>query len=255
MVLEIYEIQNIQSARKYLSRTAEPVILSNPQGSTRYYETERLVEFGSYLVVEGLVDKNPFSLEKISKATKEPFPWFTISDVEQILLQARKSDAEVYEVLAFTGMRIGEIRRLQWSHIDFNRGVLTVVSTSLNPTKGKYSRVIPMHARVIKVLNGLKSKTGLVFNADVCHQFPEGNRPIYKNGLLDRLKVICKNLNVEGCLHSFRKFFCSYMANQGVPVLTLKEWTGHKDIKVLIDSYYKLHEEDSVNFMKKVSGN
>ena len=37
MVLEIYEIQNIQSARKYLSRTAEPVILSNPQGSTRYY--------------------------------------------------------------------------------------------------------------------------------------------------------------------------------------------------------------------------
>ena len=37
MILEIYEIQNIQSARKYLSRTAEPVILSNPQGSTRYY--------------------------------------------------------------------------------------------------------------------------------------------------------------------------------------------------------------------------
>lgn len=37
MVLEIYEIQNIQSARKYLSRTAKPVILSNPQGSTRYY--------------------------------------------------------------------------------------------------------------------------------------------------------------------------------------------------------------------------
>ena len=37
MALQIYEIQNIQSARKYLSLTSEPVILSNPQGSTRYY--------------------------------------------------------------------------------------------------------------------------------------------------------------------------------------------------------------------------
>jgi len=37
MALQIYEIQNIQSARKNLSLTSEPVILSNPQGSTRYY--------------------------------------------------------------------------------------------------------------------------------------------------------------------------------------------------------------------------
>lgn len=37
MALQIYEIQNIQSARKYLSLVSEPVILSNPQGSTRYY--------------------------------------------------------------------------------------------------------------------------------------------------------------------------------------------------------------------------
>ena len=36
------------------------------------------------------------------------------------------------------------------------------------------------------------------------------------------------------------------------PILTLKEWAGHKDIKVLINSYYKLDEDDSVNFMKKV---
>lgn len=37
MALQIYKISNIQSARKYLSLTPAPVILSNPQGSTKYY--------------------------------------------------------------------------------------------------------------------------------------------------------------------------------------------------------------------------
>lgn len=37
MELQIYEIENMQSAREYLSEINEPVLLSNPQGSTRYY--------------------------------------------------------------------------------------------------------------------------------------------------------------------------------------------------------------------------
>lgn len=37
MEFKIYEIENIKSAREYLSKINEPVLLSNPQGSTRYY--------------------------------------------------------------------------------------------------------------------------------------------------------------------------------------------------------------------------
>lgn len=37
MGLQIYEIENMESARKYLTTANEPVLLSNPQGSTRYY--------------------------------------------------------------------------------------------------------------------------------------------------------------------------------------------------------------------------
>jgi len=33
----IYEIENLESARKFLSDTASEVVLSNPDGSTRYY--------------------------------------------------------------------------------------------------------------------------------------------------------------------------------------------------------------------------
>lgn len=34
---QIYEIENLESARKYLTQTAEHIILSNPAGSTKYY--------------------------------------------------------------------------------------------------------------------------------------------------------------------------------------------------------------------------
>lgn len=37
MSAQIYRIENLQTAREYLSLTNEHVILSNPQGSTRYY--------------------------------------------------------------------------------------------------------------------------------------------------------------------------------------------------------------------------
>lgn len=60
-------------------------------------------------------------------------------------------------------------------------------------------------------------------------------------------------LGIEGCVHSFRKFFCSYMANSGVPATTLIKWSGHSDLKVLMDHYYKLDNNDSVKFMEKVS--
>jgi integrase len=221
--------------------------------STRYYETERLVEFGSYLMSEGLLVQNPFSLGKLRKAIKEPLPWFTLPEVEQILNLARLEDSRIFEVLAFTGLRIGEMSRLKWSDIDFKKGVLTVLSTIKNPTKGKSSRVIPMHSRVIKVLTNTSIRSSYVFNSSPSSKHPDGDGQINKSGLSTRLKKICKKLSINGCVHSFRKFFCSYMANKGVPVLTLKEWSGHKEIRVLIDSYYKLHLNDSVDFMNKVS--
>lgn len=33
----IYEIENLESAREFLSSTVSEVVLSNPEGSTRYY--------------------------------------------------------------------------------------------------------------------------------------------------------------------------------------------------------------------------
>lgn len=37
MTQKIYEVENLVSARKYIAESGEKLILTNPQGSTRYY--------------------------------------------------------------------------------------------------------------------------------------------------------------------------------------------------------------------------
>ena len=221
--------------------------------TTRYFETERIFEFGTFLESEKLLDKNPFDTSKLRKPQKVPWPWFTYEQVEDILQLASEKDKKIFEVLAYTGMRIGELKRLSWSHIDFSRNILLIESTPDNPTKGKKSREVPMHDRVRKVLLSLEGqKEGLVFNSGKSSKYPNGNGPLNERRLLERVKKHCLRLEIDGTIHSFRKFFCSYMANQGVPPLTLMSWSGHSDIKVLISSYYKLNEKESLDLMKKV---
>ncbi len=64
----------------------------------------------------------------------------------------------------------------------------------------------------------------------------------------------------SGRLHSFRHYFCSACANQGVPEQVVKEWLGHADSK-MVRHYYHLHDEEAqrqmgrVSFVRSIHGN
>ncbi|PCJ57514.1 MAG: hypothetical protein COA79_15900 [Planctomycetota bacterium] len=177
---------------------------------------------------------------KRPKAEK-PWPWFTEVQLDEILKIAKPEDKPVFEFLAFTGLRISELCRLDWEEIDLEKETVKVLSTNSDPTKNKKSRIIPMHSRVKNILSNMFKKKGFVFKG----YSKDINAKLVSKNLYKRLKKLIKELEIKGCVHSFRKFFASYMANSGVPALVLKEWLGDHDIKILIDSYYKLDEDES----------
>ncbi|PCJ57250.1 MAG: hypothetical protein COA79_16215 [Planctomycetota bacterium] len=115
--------------------------------------------------------------------------------------------------------------------------------------KSVYS--VPIHFRVREILAEIKDKTGFIFNAGKSKKYPNCDGPIHERRLLTRIKRLCDKLEIEGCLHSFRKFFCSYMANSGVPPATLIKWSGHQDLKVFMDHYYKLTDDESIEIMEQ----
>jgi integrase len=55
----------------------------------------------------------------------------------------------------------------------------------------------------------------------------------------------------DGTLRSFRHFFCSWCANNGVPERVVMRWLGHKD-SAMVRRYYHLNDEESQRQMGKL---
>ena len=55
----------------------------------------------------------------------------------------------------------------------------------------------------------------------------------------------------DGRLHSFRHYFCSTCANNGVPERMIMDWLGHADSE-MIRHYYHLHDEEAQRRMNQL---
>jgi integrase len=55
-------------------------------------------------------------------------------------------------------------------------------------------------------------------------------------------KLFLIGLKPDGRLHSFRHYFCSACANNGVPEPMVRAWLGHRDSK-MINRYYHMDRE------------
>jgi integrase len=60
---------------------------------------------------------------------------------------------------------------------------------------------------------------------------------------------------LDGRVHSFRHYFCSRCAREGIAVQTLMLWLGHQDSS-MIRHYYHLHDDQAqlqMNKLKSIS--
>jgi integrase len=53
-------------------------------------------------------------------------------------------------------------------------------------------------------------------------------------------------------VHSLRHFFEIFTVNAGVPQRAIDAWLGHRSDQSMVAVYYRLRDEDSQAFMRKV---
>jgi integrase len=125
-------------------------------------------------------------------------------------------------------------------------------------TKTHVSRSLPIHPDLRKVLIGLVQRTdGRVFHGPCGGRLkPDIIRTVFISKVLKPLgKQFVSptgeaNL-LQGRLHSFRHYFCSKCARDGVAIQTLMLWLGHSD-SAMIRHYFHLHDDQAQSQMNKI---
>jgi integrase len=120
-----------------------------------------------------------------------------------------------------TAMRAGELCGLEWEDIDFNRRV-----AHLEMTKNGYSRDVPLSKAAIKLLHQLEQvNLPTVFDLD-------------PDSLSTTFRRACRVCGISDLhFHDSRREALTRMSKK-VNVMDLAKISGHRDIKILLNTYY-----------------
>jgi integrase len=164
------------------------------------------------------------------------------TEVEALIRAAPDDDlgemeAVMYRAAAMSGLRQGELLALRWMDIDWlARKVRVRFSRSrgrLGPTKSKRSsRAVPLAFALAGELERHYQRTPFKADEDLVFAHPHTGGPYDRSRLLKRFKAALRRAAVrEVRFHDLRHTFGTRMAAAGVPMRTLQEWMGHRDIK------------------------
>jgi integrase len=133
----------------------------------------------------------------------------------------------------FTGMRRGELFRLEWSDLDFERSFIRL----RDPKSGK-EQTIPMNAEARKLLEG-HERTGSPF------VFPgrSGQKRVDIHKTVNRIKDAAGLPRNFRALHGLRHVYASMLASSGkVDMYTLQKLLTHKSPQ-MTQRYAHLRDE------------
>ena len=139
---------------------------------------------------------------------------------------------------AMTGMRLGELRALRWSDIDYRAMKIRVRREYVrgqydNPKSLGSERGIPLGARLVTELDEHHQRTVSNQDNDLVLAHPHTGRPLdhARIGLHYHAALVRADVR-KIRVHDLRHTFGTTMAASGkVSVRTLQEWMGHEDIR------------------------
>lgn len=122
----------------------------------------------------------------------------------------------------YTGMRRGELLRLRWSKVDFEREIITVTKTKTNR-----DRTVPMEKSVRETLIDLKAWGSRPQD----FVFPSHYTGSFFKDINRSFKKACREAGIQDFrFHDLRHTFASRLVDARVDVVKIKELLGHRSI-------------------------
>ena len=179
-------------------------------------------------------------LPAVPDATEIRF--LTLDEIDALVAHARPGifhaiDRAMYRTAAMTGLRQGELLALRWRDVDWMAARIRVrqnyVLGEFGAPKSKRStRSVPMADEVAGALDRLFKQSRCQGDDDLVFAHPATGEPIYTAGVLRRFRKALKaaKLDTSHRFHDLRHTFGTRMAAASVPLRTLQEWMGHRDL-------------------------
>jgi integrase len=208
-----------------------------------------------------LLPTNPIAGEPVMEAKSPQQPCFTPEQVKALLDNADPILKPIFAVMAYTGLRFGEVRDLMWDHIQLREsgGAIRVYgggSGSDGGPKDHEYRTVPVNAELARILSAVPREQARVFSHPGTKKWPYGSRPLDQTQLLKKLKRLCKRVGFPDWqrlkLHSFRHGFASMCARKNLPQKYILDWMGHSKSDIL-DMYITLHDETAQRAINQIS--
>jgi integrase len=150
----------------------------------------------------------------------------------------REIDRALYLTAAMTGLRQGELVALRWHDVDWTAGRIRVRQNYVlgefgTPKSRRSTRSVPMADEVAGELDRLSRTVGETAGDGLVFADTHTGGPLDKAAILRRYRRALKAAQLEQShrFHDLRHTFGTAMAGAGVPMRTLQEWMGHRDIE------------------------
>ena len=201
-----------------------------------------VIVYGSFLKFNNLLWQPP----KYKPVDKAPFiP--TEADIDQLISGSGRILATFLQFLKETGARCGEVARLKWSDIDFERKIVRIT-----PEKGSRARLLPISRKLIDMLNNHSRQSEKVFATlySLKSNFYKTRKSIAFKLQNPRLKEIG--------LHTFRHWKATMEYHKTKDILHVQQLLGHRDLRntlIYINLEKALFQNADDEFHVKVAHN
>jgi integrase len=198
------------------------------------------------------MSNDPFQKIVLPRVENAEPPFLDENEILQLLAVAEKPEVDLFAILAYTGMRLGEGLGLTWTYVKFKENVIRVELAyshgKMGPPKTEASRrSIPMLPLLSERLQALYVEQGepkpeaLLFSLDL----EKRTTPLDPSNVRrDFNKALEKAGLKKVDMKSFRHSFVSIMLDSGATLAVISRCVGHANIATTARVYSHLIKED-----------
>jgi integrase len=217
-----------------------------------------------YAQKEGWVEANAAAaVERPQVSSDEEIHFLNHAELDALLRtcpddEIGRLNRALYLLAAMTGLRQGELLGLRWRHVDWTASRIRV-----EKTKSRKLRSVPLAERAARELEHHFQRSAYQGDDDLVFVHPETGNGLDRSRVLKRFKAALtkgrigrfeerqgkdrKTRTVPALtFHDLRHTFGTTCAAAGIPMRTIMEWMGHKDIKTtMIYAHYSPSEREA----------